>query len=368
MRWDGRLLLSGLLLFMVLFVRLGSVSLWDQDEAAYAGFGSRMIETGNWIIPEFLWSDVHGKPPLHLWAIASSFSVFGISEFSLRLSCALAILLLLLLLYWEGKKVWGKDVALISTGVLGTSLLVPALGHIAFTDGTLLLFVSLSMLSWLRVMEGGPFRYVLLFWLGFSLALLTKGPPVIVVTGTAALLSLFSPRRRNLLRFQPWFFLPIALLPIVIWIWLAWRQDDGGFIRWMLDWYVLKRAAGGSVWGQTGPPGYYLLSFFLFFLPWLAWLPSALLSAFRSFKNRENSSFLLLIWLLSGWAIFEIFPSKLPAYAVFAHVPLAVFIAKEIQAGTTPGKAWQVIQASALMLIGIGFLLAPWLLDAGASE
>src|SRR6516225_45567 len=170
MNWNVRIAGGAALLFLVLFVRLGSLSLWDQDEAAYAGFGSRMIETGNWIIPEFPWSELHRKPPLHFWAIAASFAAFGINEFSLRLESAMSVFLLFVLIYHEGKKLWGKEVAFTSACVLGTSLLVPALGHVALTDGALLLFVTLSMLSWLQVMQDGPFHYVILFWLGFSLA------------------------------------------------------------------------------------------------------------------------------------------------------------------------------------------------------
>ena len=365
MNWNVRIAGGAALLFLVLFVRLGSLSLWDQDEAAYAGFGSRMIETGNWIIPEFPWSELHRKPPLHFWAIAASFAAFGINEFSLRLESALSVCLLFVLIYHEGKKLWGKEVALTSACVLGTSLLVPALGHVALTDGALLLFVTLSMLSWLQVMQDGPFHYVILFWLGFSLALLTKGPPVVMVTGMAAALSLFSPRRTRLLRFHPWFFLPLAVLPALTWGWLAWKIDGGEFIRWMLDWYVLRRAAGGSVFGQWGPPGYYLVSFLLFFLPWLAWLPAASLTAFRSIWNRQDPPFLLLIWLVAGWAIFEFVPSKLPTYAVMAHVPLAVFVAREFEAGTVPAKLWRILQAGFFLLIGIGLLVGPWYLQFG---
>jgi 4-amino-4-deoxy-L-arabinose transferase-like glycosyltransferase len=60
------------------FVRNASTPLWDQDEAAYAGFARRMIETGNWVVPEFMWSEPHRKPPFLFWSIAVSFKLFGV--------------------------------------------------------------------------------------------------------------------------------------------------------------------------------------------------------------------------------------------------------------------------------------------------
>ncbi|MGB0564895.1 MAG: ArnT family glycosyltransferase, partial [Spirulinaceae cyanobacterium] len=82
------LLWSGVLLFW----RNGAIALWDQDEAAYAGFALRMVRTGDWLLPNFTWSAVHQKPPLHFWAIATAYQALGISEFTTRLPGSLAVL------------------------------------------------------------------------------------------------------------------------------------------------------------------------------------------------------------------------------------------------------------------------------------
>jgi len=44
-----------LVFIIILFMLLvnNGLTLWDQDEAAYAGFGKRMLETGDWLIPNF---------------------------------------------------------------------------------------------------------------------------------------------------------------------------------------------------------------------------------------------------------------------------------------------------------------------------
>ena len=35
---------------LIAFAHNNSISLWDQDEAAYAGFAKNMIDSGNWLI------------------------------------------------------------------------------------------------------------------------------------------------------------------------------------------------------------------------------------------------------------------------------------------------------------------------------
>src|SRR5579864_6702765 len=74
-----------LLVALVLLVGNARTSLWDQDEAAYAGFARTMLKDGDWVVPRFLWSEPHRKPPLLFWCIATSFRLLGESEFALRL-------------------------------------------------------------------------------------------------------------------------------------------------------------------------------------------------------------------------------------------------------------------------------------------
>src|SRR4051812_48737794 len=81
-RW---LVIFVVLVVGLLFVGNASTPLWDQDEAAYAGFAREMLRTKDWIVPQFTWSEVHRKPPLLFWCIAGAYRLFGESEFAVRL-------------------------------------------------------------------------------------------------------------------------------------------------------------------------------------------------------------------------------------------------------------------------------------------
>ncbi len=318
------------LLAGILFIGNNSVSLWDQDEAAYAGFGKKMLETGDYVVPQFMWSDVHRKPPLHFWLISFSYRFFGYNEFAVRFFSSLAVFLVYLLIYLYGKKWLKQTEALIASFVLGTSIFIPMLGKMAVTDGLLLLFHTLAAFSLIEVLRKKSFIQVLIFWFAVSMGLLVKGPPILIFAGfMIILLFIFHKNRLNLIRLHPWIFGFIALVPLFLWGNAAWKTDNGEFVSWLIDWYVLKRV-DESVFSQTGPPGYFIATFIVFFIPYLSLLPSAFVRAFKSFRKKDENTFLLLIWLISGWLFFEFLKSKLPAYVVAAYPAIAMLIAKEI--------------------------------------
>jgi len=361
-----------LFIAIIIFINNGRVSLWDQDEAAYAGFAKQMTETGNWLIPDFMWSEIHRKPPLHFWDICLSYKLFGINEFSVRFPSSVFILSTYLLIYLAGRPLFGKRAAFLGTVVLSTSLFVPSLAKVSVTDATLLFFSTVCAFALLYIIQERSVKWTIAFWTAFSLALLTKGPPIILFTGAfAALLFIFHPNRKNLFSTHPWFFLPLACLPLFLWGYFVSRTGGSEFIRWMIDWYILKRV-NSSVLGQTGPPGTHLLSLFVFFIPYFMFFPKALWHAISDFFRKDKGiNFLLSAWFISGWFLYEWSPSKLPAYVIAAHVPLAILIGKEmvawLETGALPAKGLIITHFVLISLVFTALLAAPQILHLSLS-
>lgn len=355
--------LGFVIICILTFIHNGTVSLWDQDEAAYAGFAKNMIESGNYLIPEFVWSEIHRKPPLHFWSIALSYKIFGISEFALRFFSAIAISGVYFLIWFWGKKLFSPTVSKVATIVLGTSLLIPFLAKVAVTDALMLLFSTICALSLISILNQPKIKFVLLFWSSFALGLLTKGPPIIIFTFSFIfLLFIFDKRRKNLLKLKPWFFLPLALAPFAYWCYQTYLIDGGEFLSWMLDWYVLKRISG-SVLGQSGPPGTHFLIISVSFLLYAISLPKAYISAFKAIKKRQNNDTMILaLWFVAAWLIYEFSPSKLPAYCIAAHVPLSILIGKEmvnlLNKESNLSLNWQRFQFSLPLIISVLILTA----------
>ncbi len=356
------------LIAAALFVGNGSRSLWDQDEAAYAGFGRTMLRTGDWIVPTFAWSEVHRKTPLLFWSIGASFAVFGENEFALRLPTVLAVMLTFVSVAAIGGPLFGRRVAYLAAAILATMVFIPNLGKIAVTDSLVLLFETVAALSMLRILHRDTINCVwpwaLLFWSSVALGTLAKGPMILVVAGGLGLwLTVFHPRRRQLLLgLQPWFFLPVALLPVAAWGYQAWRQTNGELIQWMIHWYGAGRATR-SVYGQGGPPGTYLVTFFLLMLPWAMFIPSAFA---RLWKRRRDPLHLALTgWLASAWLVWEFAASKLPAYVVGAYPAFALLFALEIlDPAAVPLWKRRSVRIGACMLAVISAILAAGLIGA----
>src|ERR1700704_5120459 len=93
---------SAIVLFIVLFWRLGAPSFWDPDEAHYAETTVELIDTGDWLAPYYNDRPFFDKPILFHWLQATAMKVVGASELGARLVPALAALALIGVTAWVG--------------------------------------------------------------------------------------------------------------------------------------------------------------------------------------------------------------------------------------------------------------------------
>jgi 4-amino-4-deoxy-L-arabinose transferase-like glycosyltransferase len=340
--------------------------LWDQDEAAYYGFSTEMIQNDNWIVPDYPLSEPHRKTPLHFWSSAIAMKAFGSSHFIFRLPNTLYFLLCGLLVYglaFNLSSQHRKEISVTSTIIFLSSIFLMIYQRIALTDIGLLFYSLLGLLSFWKVVDFANHKafentnskknnksflnfksiWILLFWFAVGMGVLQKGPPILILLGGVfGLFLLFSQNRKLLIQFHPWIFLPLSLLPLFIWGRLAWIATDGVLIRWMIDWYILKRTTS-SVFGQSGPPGYYLFLFLLFLFPWSAGIfkVSTLIKEkiIEMIKGkREDKTIFLFSWIFCGWIFYEILPSKLPSYSLSVYPLLCILIAQTWLEPTTNQK------------------------------
>lgn len=325
------LLLVGVFLAFNLLLFNQGISLWDDDEAAYAGFAQQMRDSGDWINPQFQWAGIHRKPPLHFWMVAASFSIFGENEFALRLPSVVAIWLTCASLWWFGRRLFGEDRAAWAATILASSLVVPFFAKMALTDATLLLFQTTAVLGLLNYVQQPHLRWNLLLWTSVALGALVKGPPILILIGGLWVwLLILHPQRRNLLGTHPWLFLPIALLPLGTWMYLSWLRDGGRLLAFLYDWYLVRRI-GGSVLGQTGPPGYHLTVLLLSFAAWLPFLWMAIGERIGTWRQPWSPNQIALAgWMAFGWLFFELMSSKSPSYALAAQPAWALAIAPQL--------------------------------------
>jgi 4-amino-4-deoxy-L-arabinose transferase-like glycosyltransferase len=323
------LLFFGLFFLVNLFLLGNNISLWDDDEAAYAGFALNMYEQGNWINPEFLWSDVHRKTPFHFWSITVSYYIFGINEFAVRFPASLAVLFTALLLLGLSGPVFGKAAARWSFIIFSTSFLCISMAKMSLTDAWLMFFETVAVISLLRYLVKPSAIWNVLLWTAVSMGVLVKGPPIIIlIAGVWLGLAFFHPERKRLVGTHPWIYGLISLLPFIIWAWFSYKNDGGKLLVFLYEWYIVKRI-GGVVFGQTGPPGYHFVVAMIAFLPWLPFMLKGFWQAIT--KPRKSSELsALFCWLIFGWGFYELMSSKLPSYAMGAHPAFALAAALSV--------------------------------------
>lgn len=322
------------LFFIMLMASNGKVPLVDQDEAAYAVIASEMVQSGDYIRQNGDWVNIHRKPPLHTWFIASSIKMFGNHEFAIRFFTALFSWGTLILIYVYGKALYYERIAMSAVIICGTCFLFPVYGKIAFTDGLLLFFHTWAAFSLMAMMQWKLKIHIVMFWIAFAFGVLVKGPPIVIFTGIFAfLILLLHPHRKRILRLHPWFFLPLALAPLYFWGNAYWQLDNGETITWMYEWYIKKRTEGQVVLeGQEGFPGFYFFIFAFAFLPYFRYFLPGFWEGIKSlFLRKKHPEFLMLaLWMVSGWWIYELFPSKLPSYALASLPAIAILMAHEM--------------------------------------
>lgn len=286
----------GLLCFYKLDVKY--VDPWD--ESRHGVNAVEMLKEGNLIRSTYLYeTDYYNlKPPLSMWAIMLSMTLFGRTIFAMRFPSALCYLLLGVAVAVFVRKRYGRASALLCLAFLSANT-TPFLAHMVRAgdaDSLYVLIFTLAMLCMLRIRENQKNLY----WCGFlfSLAFLTKSFHSLVIVAIGGLYLLLTG---ELKRMKPavWIrFIASAAIPTAAWAFLRFMTDGTAFLKEM--WYtdVLGRSAKGFGSNEAGF-GYYF-SYYLgkmsgslqIYAVVLAMLLLAGIFGVCYYRKREKCSFL----------------------------------------------------------------------------
>jgi len=111
-----------LLSYALFFYGLGSIGLVGPDEPRYAAIAREMVLTGDYITPRLYGMPWFEKPPLMYWLAALAYRIFGFSEAGARFPSALSATLCVFLIYWCGRKLWGRAEGFLVALVAATSI------------------------------------------------------------------------------------------------------------------------------------------------------------------------------------------------------------------------------------------------------
>lgn len=336
------------LLIVVLIIRLislGSYPLMDTTEARYGEIARKMLETGNYLTPQFDYGvPFWGKPPLSFWGSAFTMQLFGVGEWSARLAPFLASLVLgFLMLAWKYERD-PQTQALGAWFVLATSVMGFVASGAVMTDEFLTLGVTLSMISfWKTLSRTSDKKWGYLFFVGLAISALSKGLVGIVLTALPIFLwTIICRRWRDCLSLIPWESgIPIFLLLTLPW-YIAAEYATPGFLRYFIvgehfERFIVKGWQGdlyGS--GHSRAFGSIWVYGFTMFLPWSIIL---LLSFFKRIpkekkdgedENTRSETIFLILWATSPLIFFTVARNILPAYVLPGLPALSILTVRRL--------------------------------------
>lgn len=353
-----------LALVVIWFGNLEYRKLVKPDEGRYAEIPREMVVTGDWTTPRLNELKYFEKPPLQYWATAVAYEVFGEHQWTSRLWAALTGFAGVLLAWFAGTRLFGRQAGIYAALLLGSSMLYSMMAHINTLDMGVTFFITLGIFSLLIAQkEIHPARrrnWMWLAWAGLALAVLSKGLMGLILPGAA--LFLYSVFNRDIIIWKRmhWFSgLAVFLLIAAPWFVLVIKANPEFFDRFFIYEHYTRFTT--KVHGRYQPWYYFVPVLALGMLPWLFLMFDALL---RTWKNttqqaREFSpERFLLVWAVFIYFFFSISGSKLPSYLLPMFPALALLMGKQIAEMESRRLFWLILPVLFIAAILLG--LAPF--------
>ena len=306
-------------------------SLMAHDEGFYAVQARYILETGDWITPQWGAGFNFDRTIGIQWLIALCFKLFGVHETSVRLPSAIAYILSSVLTFRIGEIMLGRSIGFLAALIFSVTPIVVQYAGLGTQDSVLVAIELLAVWAFLEAQISR--RTSLLFLTGatFGWAFLIKG--FMAIPAAIALLPalLFQSRRggsfgggfRN-----PWFYLglTIGLIPLSGWLYAATQQ---------YGWLPIQTLVGkifflnNQEFHSTGP-FYYFWNIPANAFPWA--IPGILGVVLAWYNPKYKAALAPYRWLILGFPILlfielNLFRTKTPYYPLQLLPWLAIFSA-----------------------------------------
>lgn len=354
----ARKALPMLLLGLPFLWRLGAAPLLDVDEGAFAEATREMIASGDWGHTTLQGADRFDKPIGVYWLQMLAMWALGPTPLAARLPSALAAWGMCVAVLRFAQARWGREGA-VAAWILATSAGLLGIGRAATADAVLNLLITLAALDLWRHFERGPegSGAVRRAWAWIGLGLLVKGPVAALVPLAAAVSwATFSdrPRARLAALVNP---VGLALAACIAgpWYLYALARHGSAFVDGFFWTHNVARFAG-PLEGHGGGLLYYLWVVPMLMLPWtpLVW------PLLRGARQDWQWPLRRFLWCWAGFvmAFFSLSGTKLPHYALYGMVPLALLAGRHVS-GAGPALQRALWAGLTVWLAILGGL--PWI-------
>jgi len=350
-RAAGLLLLVSLLFYLPGFFQIPPV---DRDEAYFAQATKQMIETGDYVDIRYQ-DDVRYRKPVGIYwlqaAVVNTASALGMANARMtiwlyRIPSLIGAIGAVLATYWTALAFVSRRGAMLAAMMMIASALLGVEARLAKTDAVLLLTVVVAMGALARVyltayrpdLPRPGLTVPAIFWTALAAGILIKGPLILLVVATAALvLSIMERSARWLSALRPLAGIGWLLLLVLPWFIAIFARVGGQFFVNSVGQDLLGKVVTGQE-AHGAPPGLYLVLFFITFFPGSILAPLAVPAVWSG--RREPAARFLLAWLVPSWIVFEAVMTKLPHYVLPLYPAIAILTAGAIETKVLSNRTW----------------------------
>ena len=352
---------------LIWFANLEYRTLIKPDEGRYAEIPREMVVSGDWVTPRLNELKYFEKPPLQYWATATAYTLFGEHQWTSRLWAGLTGFAGILLVWFAGLRLFGREAAGYAALLLSSSLLYVLMGHINTLDMGVTFFLTLGIVGLLLGQAQADRKkqrnWMMLAWAGLALAVLSKGLMGLVLPGAALFIYCVVQRDFGVLKRMHWLpGLAVFFVITVPWFVLVMQANPEFFERFFIYEHYTRFTT--KTHGRYQPWYYFIPILLAGALPWTVLMFD---SMFRSVMERGrgrslpdktfNTERFLLIWAVFIYVFFSISGSKLPSYLLPMFPALALLMGKRIAEMRGRVLLWQVAPAIPVALLLLGLAL-----------
>lgn len=334
---------------------LGSVHLFDWDEINFAESAREMLVTGNYTQVQINFQAFWEKPPFFFWLQSISMQIFGVNEFAARLPNALAGVLTLNWLYYIGSKEEDDRFAWFWILAYVGSLTPFFYFKSGIIDPWFNLFIFSGVYFLYRAISEGV-KFYILAGLAVGLAVLTKGPVGLLLSGlTYIILLAWQKKFSEFMKTGVYAFGLVVLTVSSFWFAPEISKNGFGvlssFIAYQID-LVFNPVA------SHGQPIYYhpIVLFFGVF-------PASILALTVLFRSKQQTNTPFTRWMkVLFWVVLVVFSlvtTKIVHYSSLCFFPLTFLAAQGMHKAMLYRKYQLLLGWGITFLIGVALSLLP---------
>lgn len=339
----------------------------DRTESAVALSSLHILDSGNWLQPQWGENVQRTRPIATFWVQALSAAANpedARTDISIyRLPSFVSSVAAVVLLFWLGCGLVGTLPAFVASLAIAVTPIVALHAGLAIAEPLVLPAIIIAQLALLAIYRDPAaarwWGWLGAFWAAVGISTWFNALAVaLLALVTILTLAAWDRRAALIIRLKPWLGLPLMGLMALPWLWAVWIIDEGTLYRGMGLAEIVDALEGGQSMKFKTAYGVFVLTLLLGFVP-IAHMLGPVVSRYLPMRRDPTLRF-LLVWLIAPVVALELLSNKPPLYTVQAVMPAgALLVALAMVPGshyTLTVKAWPgMFWGTAVLLL----LLAP---------